>query len=69
MLGANLAEKLPVLGFVRVRRCGGSTEKMRLEWPWLVLLYPPHSLPTHVLVASSYTRTWCGLGSGGQRHG
>ena len=35
---ANLAERLRVLGCVRVGRCGGLTEKMRLEWPWLVLL-------------------------------
>ena len=33
------------------------TEKIRFEWPGLVLLYPPHSRDTHVLVASSYTRT------------
>ena len=36
--GRDLAERLRVLGCVRVGRCGGLTEKMRLEWPWLVLL-------------------------------
>ena len=53
-LAENMRLELGVVGF---KRCGRLTEKMRLEWPWLVLVYPPHSLPTQVLVASSYTRT------------